>query len=149
MVAASPRLVMEGPVVRSSAFTPTLETAQAREWTAARLALEAAGFAAPARDDLGLEEEVLHALVRDGMLVRIGPDLVYLPATLDAIVASAGSLPEGFSVAGFRDALGITRRHAIPLLEWMDEHGITRRVGDTRTLKRPPDATPPGDARSR
>ena len=39
---------------------------------------------------------------------------------------------DGFSVADFRDALGITRKHAIPLLEWMDAEGITRRDGDLR-----------------
>jgi selenocysteine-specific elongation factor len=40
-------------------------------------------------------------------------------------------------VAAVRDLLGVTRRHAVPLLEWLDAAGITRRVGDGRVLGRP------------
>jgi selenocysteine-specific elongation factor len=84
---------------------------------------------------LGLEEEVVHALIRAGMLVPVGDDLVYLPETLDAIAAAAGDLGDGFGVGDFRDALGITRKHAVPLLEWMDANGMTRRTGDVRSFK--------------
>jgi selenocysteine-specific elongation factor len=59
-------------------------------------------------------------------------------------------LPDGFTVAQFRDATGITRRHAVPLLEWLDTEGVTRREGDGRALRRSPPAGPASDgARSR
>jgi len=148
VVGASTRLVLEGPVVRSANFAPRLAGAAAAAWTTAHDALETAGFAAPRRDELGLGDEVLHALFREGTLVAVGDDLVYLPETLDAIVTAASSLADGFTVADFRDALGITRKHAVPLLEWMDRSGITRRVGDGRLIRRR-DATPPDGAPSR
>ena len=148
VVAASTRLVLEGPVVRSAQFAPRLAGAAESAWTAARGALETSGFTAPRRMDLGLSDEVIHALVREGALVAVGDDLVYLPETLDAIVTAAGSLADGFTVADFRDALGITRKHAVPLLEWMDRSGATRRVGNGRLIRRR-DATTPGGAPSR
>ena len=39
---------------------------------------------------------------------------------------------EGFTLAQFRDALGITRKHAVPLASELDSRGITRRRGDLR-----------------
>jgi selenocysteine-specific elongation factor len=149
VVAASPRLLLEGPVVRSTSFAPRLAGAAESAWEAARNTLETAGFAAPRRDELGLGDEVIHALIRDGALVAVGDDLVYLPRTIAGILAAAGSLADGFTVADFRDAVGITRKHAVPLLEWMDRSGVTRRVGDGRSLRRRPDATPPDGAPSR
>jgi selenocysteine-specific elongation factor len=77
----------------------------------------------------------MHALIRDGALVQVGDDLVYLPETLDQVVALTRRLDDGFSVAAFRDALGITRRQAIPLLEWLDRNGVTRRQGDVRSVR--------------
>jgi selenocysteine-specific elongation factor len=37
-------------------------------------------------------------------------------------------------VATFKDRFGITRKYAIPLLEYLDRERITRRVGDTRQI---------------
>ena len=40
--------------------------------------------------------------------------------------------PAGFTVSMFREAAGITRKHALPLLSELDARGITRRRGDVR-----------------
>jgi selenocysteine-specific elongation factor len=40
--------------------------------------------------------------------------------------------PDGFTVSQFREAAGITRKHAVPLLAELDARGITRRRGDLR-----------------
>jgi selenocysteine-specific elongation factor len=37
-------------------------------------------------------------------------------------------------VATFKDLLGVTRKYAIPLLEYLDQQRITRRVGDERVI---------------
>lgn len=42
------------------------------------------------------------------------------------------SHPEGYTLSQFRDALGITRKHAVPLASELDSRGITRRRGDLR-----------------
>jgi selenocysteine-specific elongation factor len=44
---------------------------------------------------------------------------------------------EPITLAGFRDALEISRRTAQLLLERFDADGLTRRVGDERVLRRP------------
>jgi selenocysteine-specific elongation factor len=41
-------------------------------------------------------------------------------------------LPNGFTVSQFREHLGITRKHAVPLLEALDRRAITKRIGDLR-----------------
>jgi selenocysteine-specific elongation factor len=40
--------------------------------------------------------------------------------------------PDGFTVAGFRDATGLTRKYVLPLLGELDARGVTRRRDDLR-----------------
>lgn len=77
----------------------------------------------------------LHAqLVRDGVLLKVGEFFVY-SKTMQYI---AGLMQRHFAVnstltvAQFRDLLGITRKLAIPLLEYCDMHKYTIRQGDVR-----------------
>ena len=37
-------------------------------------------------------------------------------------------------VAGFKERYGISRKYAIPLLEWLDRERVTRRAGDARVI---------------
>ncbi len=135
-----------GATVRAAGFAGGWGAAEDEAWAAARVALEEAGSAAPRSSQLGLGDEVLHALLRDERLVKVGDDLVYLPEQLDAIARRMAELADGFTVAEFRDLLGVTRRQAVPLLEWFDAAGVTARAGDGRTLRRPPPPAPaPGD----
>ncbi len=69
-------------------------------------------------------------------MIEVSNELIYLPDVLHAIVERARELPDGFTVAEFRDALSITRKHAIPLLEWMDADGVTIRDGDGRRIRK-------------
>jgi selenocysteine-specific elongation factor len=121
--------------VRRIGFGADLDEAAQEAWESARAALEAAGFGPPKRSDLALGIEVEHALIRRRDLVEVSTDLLYLPEVLDSIVGMIGELATGFTVADFRDKLGITRKHAIPLLEWMDATGVTIREGDGRRLR--------------
>ena len=42
------------------------------------------------------------------------------------------SHPDGFTMSQFREALGVTRKHAVPIATELDARGITRRRGDVR-----------------
>jgi len=53
-------------------------------------------------------------------------------AALEAALAELGSA----TPAELRDRLGLTRKYLIPLLEWADRRGVTRRAGDARVLAR-------------
>jgi selenocysteine-specific elongation factor len=60
----------------------------------------------------------------------------YAPSAVDAAAQIVAGLlddkPEGVTVAEVRDALGTTRKHALPLLALLDGRGATRRRGDVR-----------------
>jgi selenocysteine-specific elongation factor len=96
-------------------------------------ALEAAPFAPP--DATGVDPGELRELVRRGAVVeRDGHH--FAPGAVDAAARVVATLlashPEGVSAAQVRDALGTTRKHAIPLLNILDAAGVTRRRGDLR-----------------
>ena len=42
--------------------------------------------------------------------------------------------PAKLDVAGFKERYGISRKYAIPLLEWLDRERVTRRAGETRVI---------------
>ncbi len=76
-------------------------------------------------------------LVTSGELVKIA-DLVFhrsaiesLRETLRRFKAERGAT---FDVGAFKDLTGISRKYAIPLLEYLDRQRVTRRVGDVREI---------------
>jgi selenocysteine-specific elongation factor len=81
----------------------------------------------------GFDRDFVEAAARSGLLVRVPPDFVFTRGFIDAAeqaVKDAG--PQGITVSAFRQALGTTRKYAVPLMEWFDQKGITRRQGDVR-----------------
>jgi selenocysteine-specific elongation factor len=96
-------------------------------------ALAAQPFSPPGPD--GVERGEVRELVRRGLVVE--RDGVWFAASaVDAAAAAVARLlrdrPAGVTVAEVRDALGTTRRHALPLLAHLDATGVTRRRGDVR-----------------
>ncbi|NIR37007.1 MAG: hypothetical protein GWN73_42455, partial [Actinobacteria bacterium] len=55
-------------------------------WNAAETLLREADLAVPRRGELGLDREQLHVVVREGRLVEVSGDFVYLPETLERLV---------------------------------------------------------------
>jgi selenocysteine-specific elongation factor len=104
-------------------------------WVEARSALEKAGMAPPSIRELGLGGELLRVLLRTGRLVRVSDDLVYLPDEVTRVIEVLRSMVGPFSVSEFRQAAGISRKHAVPLLEYTDREGVTARTGDLRTVR--------------
>ena len=91
--------------------------------------------APPTLDELAVPLEVLRRLIRDGRVVRVADNLVYLPEVLQEVVARARSLGKPFTVSEFRQLIGVSRKHAVPLLEHFDREGTTIRQGNQRTLR--------------
>jgi selenocysteine-specific elongation factor len=65
----------------------------------------------------------------------VADDLVYLREQMDQLPRVLAELAHPFTVSAFKDALGISRKHAVPLLEWMDRQGLTVRQGDLRRVR--------------
>jgi selenocysteine-specific elongation factor len=78
---------------------------------------------------------LLEALVKDGKLVRVGPDLIFHGSVL-AHIRKSLALQKGrrFSVPDFKSWTQISRKYAIPLLEYLDREHVTRRDGDLRVV---------------
>jgi selenocysteine-specific elongation factor len=77
-------------------------------------------------------------MLAQGALVKVGDDL-YRGSQIAGIRARVEAHlkeNERMTAAGFRDLLGTSRKYAVPLLEWLDKHGITIRDGDYRTLRK-------------
>jgi selenocysteine-specific elongation factor len=102
-----------------------------------------AGLAAPGEEELlkahpgDATRKILKVLYADGTLVRLRPGLVYHREHLDRLVQTIRSGPRLLEVQDFKQRTGTTRKHAIPLLEWLDEKGVTRRTGDRREVVSP------------
>ena len=72
-----------------------------------------------------------HVLVRVDAFVFHHDALARLKADVAALKATG---PARVDVAGFKDRYGLTRKYAIPLLEYLDRERVTRRVGDSRVV---------------
>jgi selenocysteine-specific elongation factor len=82
-------------------------------------------------------QKIVTLLLRDHVLVKLSDDLVFHRASLEAlrqrIVAQKAKTPK-LNVGNFKDLFGVTRKYAIPLLEYLDRERVTRRVGDERVI---------------
>lgn len=95
-------------------------------------------FAAPEADELQelrLGAKQLAAAENAGRLLRLGQGIVVLPGAPQEAKKRIAQLEQPFTLSAARKALSTTRRVAIPLLEYLDEQGITRRLdGGLREL---------------
>lgn len=80
----------------------------------------------------GLTSNVLAAAARSGLLLRLPGDVILDPSAPDTAAAAVAALPQPFTLSEARQALGTTRRIAVPLLEYLDTIGRTVRVDATR-----------------
>ncbi len=84
------------------------------------------------------EHELFQVLVQDGKLVRVKESLFFHPRALDTIQDKIVALLRERKEIGpgdIKDLLGISRKYAIPLLEFFDGRRVTVRVGERRVLR--------------
>jgi selenocysteine-specific elongation factor len=81
--------------------------------------------------------KAFETLLTSGALVKVGDDLYRGAqiARIRALVETYLRAHEQMTAAQFRDLIGTSRKFAVPLLEWLDAHGVTIRTGDYRTLR--------------
>src|SRR4029077_4563039 len=83
--------------------------------------------------DKARAQKLVTLLLRDRVLVKLADDLVFHQSALEnlrQLMAAQKTKAPKIDVATFKDMLGVTRKYAIPLLEYLDQQRITRRVGD-------------------
>lgn len=130
-VLESTLLESRGPAVALKDHEALLDSDAVRIWDEVRSKLSA-GLAVPTVGELEIETELLHLLIRRDDLVRVSENLVYLPDQMAEIIETVARLEVPFGVGEFKDALGLSRKYAVPILEWLDDHGHTLRRGEGR-----------------
>jgi selenocysteine-specific elongation factor len=118
--------VIDGRALPQAAIDPLAD----HRYVAALLA----GGASPPEPS-GVPRSEIRELVRRGLVVE-RDGICFHPDTLAAAARTAAVLlaraPSGFTMAELRDALGTTRKFALPLAAELDARGVTRRRGDVR-----------------
>ncbi len=142
-LAGVPELVQDGEVVRLKTHRVVLKQDEQQARVAIENSFERAGLAAPAVADVlkasGVEparaRSILQILLREGKLTRISDELVLDRAALIKLRQQlAEKRGQRFSVPAFKDWTGVSRKYAIPLLEYLDREHVTKREGDERVL---------------
>jgi selenocysteine-specific elongation factor len=88
--------------------------------------------------DPGVTRRALGKLVSEGKVVRLGPDLHFAATAVDEAKRRIVEFLEknGTMLAkDARDVTGTSRKYIVPLLEYFDSRGVTKRDGDVRTLR--------------
>jgi selenocysteine-specific elongation factor len=109
------------------------------------LAFEAAGLAVPGtaevltqvKIDQVRSQKILRILLKEKTLVKVAEDLIFHHRALDqlkTLLADRKAKNNRLSVAAFKDLTGLSRKYAIPLLEYLDRMRVTRREGDERII---------------
>jgi selenocysteine-specific elongation factor len=128
-------LAEDATTVRLPNHRPTFSPAQQAQVDALRKAHAASPYSPPTPAEMGTDPDVLAALIDSGELVRLDDTIVYTHSAFDAMrdgILRAIDEHGEVNVATLRDLFGTTRKYAIPVLEYLDEHKVTRRVGDVR-----------------
>ena len=145
-LAAERKLDVQGELVRRAGAEIALQPEEARAKEQMEQAFAAAGLAVPAVKEvlakLPVEsrraEKLLQILLREKNLVRVTQELIF---HRDALSNLRGRLTEfkktkgeRISVPVFKELTGVSRKYAIPLLEYLDRERVTRRAGDERVI---------------
>ena len=139
----TPELAAEGDLVRLASHKLHLKEEEAAALGRIESAFEQAGLTVPGVSEVlarcGVEparaRTLLQMLLREKRLVKVSDDLVFHPVALTSVKGLlARHKGERFTVPAFKEWTGISRKYAIPLLEYLDRERVTRREGDVRLV---------------
>ncbi len=145
-LAAEKKIDLQGEIVKRAGAEIALQPDEARAKEQMEKAFSQAGLTVPSVKEalakLPVEakraEKLLQILLREKSLVRVTQELIfhrdalaYLGERLTAYKKAKG---ERISVTAFKELTGVTRKYAIPLLEYLDRERVTRRAGDERVI---------------
>jgi len=145
-LAAQKKLEARGELVKRTGSEITLLPEEARAKEQIEAAFARASLAVPAVKEvlakLTVEaqraEKLLQILLREKNLVRVSPELVFhrqaLAQLKEQLSAYKKAKGDRISVPAFKELTGITRKYAIPLLEYLDREHVTRRAGEERVI---------------
>jgi len=145
-LAAKKKVELQGELVRRAGAGIALQPEETRAKEQIEKAFSSSGLAVPSVKEvlakLSVEskraEKLLQILLREKILIRVTPELIFhrdaLAQLRDQLLVLKETKGERFSVPAFKELTGITRKYAIPLLEYLDRERVTRRAGDERVI---------------
>ena len=144
-LAGEKKIEVVGEIVRLAGRGSVLKDEEAESKRSIEDAFARAGLAVPALRDVlaGLKvdrataQRIVTLLLRDKVLVKISDDLVFHRGALEELrrrVVELKPKSPKIDVGKFKELTGVTRKYAIPLLEYLDRERVTRRVGDERVI---------------
>jgi selenocysteine-specific elongation factor len=137
------QIVAEGETVRLRGHKLVLKEDEEQARAAIERAFDETGLAVPSLAEVlaksGVEaaraRSLLQILLREKRLVRISDELVFHQAAIEGLRGMlAARKGTRFGVAQFKEWTGVSRKYAIPLLEFLDREKVTRREGDERVV---------------
>jgi selenocysteine-specific elongation factor len=144
-LAAQGRIDVQGETVRLAGrrIQLTPEEQAAKDQISA--AFEKTGLTVPGapevlaklRLDRPRAEKLLQILLRENVLVKVTEDLIFHRSALQQLkelLARRKAQGNRINVTHFKEITGLTRKYAIPLLEYLDRERVTRREGDERII---------------
>jgi selenocysteine-specific elongation factor len=143
--AAGGKLEIAGDLVRLKGRSVVMRDEESESKKILEAAFRTAGLKVPGLKEVlaGLKvdkaraQKIVTLLLRDKVLVKVSEDLLFHRDALDelrTLMAREKTKSPKINVARFKDLTGITRKYAIPLLEYLDRERVTRRVGDERVI---------------
>lgn len=143
LLANSKTISVKAETVHLSSHKIALKQDEADATAKIEHAFQSAGLAVPSTQEVlaksGVESArgrtLLQILLKEKKLVRVSADLVFHAGALEALRRMlADRKGQRFGVPEFKEWTGISRKYAIPLLEFLDRERITRRDGDVRVV---------------
>ena len=140
------KLLLQAELVKMPGAEITLTPEELRAKQQIEQAFAKAGLAVPSVKEvfalMAIEkaraEKLLQILLREKTLVRLSPELIFHAAALERLPGLLKEYKktkgERIGVPAFKELTGITRKYAIPLLEYLDRQRLTRRTGDERVI---------------
>jgi selenocysteine-specific elongation factor len=144
-LAREKKLETSAEIVRAAGRGVVMKDEEAESKKVIEQAFASAGLKVPALKDVlaGVKvdrtraQKIMTLLLRDRVLVKLADDLVFHRDALDQLrklMAGAKAQTPKINVATFKDLTGVSRKYAIPLLEYLDRERVTKRVGDERII---------------
>jgi selenocysteine-specific elongation factor len=138
------RVRIQDALVYASGTGPQPASSDRKPLSAITAAYESAGLTVPSTSEiakkLNLQDSemrrLMTLLLRDRILIKVGMDGLYLhQRALEALVGRVRELRgQRLDVARFKQMMGLSRKYAIPLLEYLDRQHVTRKEGDLRLV---------------
>lgn len=150
-LAASRKVAAEGETIQLAGYQQTLSPTESAIAEKIRAALITSGLSVPKLDDVindAIEgtsvstqqaRKLLQVLLDSGEIVKVTDEFCFSKDAIDKLTADVRAYADAstdrlIDVAQFKEIAGISRKYAIPLLEYFDREKVTIRSGDKRLI---------------